>query len=133
MRISEVSRRYSRALYETARPTKRRIRFFLNFAFYRRRLHLARLSEFLVSPIVSQAQKTEVLKKSLSAKVSDELLNFMLLLATKRRLSLFKEISNAFEAIIDEERGVCSRACSLCRSLIAGGKNKNGRGNKSNK
>ena len=85
MRISEVSRRYSRALYETARPTKRRIRFFLNFAFYRRRLHLARrLSEFLVSPIVSQAQKTEVLKKSLSAKVSDELLNFMLLLATKK-------------------------------------------------
>lgn len=107
MKISEVSKRYSRALYETAKASKIEDKVLAELRILQQAFSTNKeIFEFVNSPMITPVQKSQALKNALSEKFSSDLVNFMLLLATKNRLSLFAEISNAFEAIIDEDQGV---------------------------
>ncbi|MCE3009409.1 MAG: ATP synthase F1 subunit delta [Proteobacteria bacterium] len=106
MKTSEVSRRYARALYETAKQKGISQRIFDEV----RELGTAlekhpELAQFLFSPIVSGDDKMKALRTALS-KASEELVAFLTLLANKDRLSIFSQVAAAFEEISDRDHGV---------------------------
>jgi F-type H+-transporting ATPase subunit delta len=107
MMISEVSRRYARALYEHAKSGNNSDRVLSEL----RSLNQAVQSEpaileFLNQPLISPDNKISALTKALSGKVSPEVLSTLTLLAEKNRLGIFSELAQAFETIIDSDHGV---------------------------
>lgn len=105
--ISEVSKRYARAIFEAAKEISK-----TDIVFSELRAVASIISsdveinKFINSPLNSSETKAQVLSKALSGKVSDQTMGFLLLLTNKGRISLFGEIVSAFEAISDEAHGV---------------------------
>ncbi len=117
MRISEVSRRYSRALYDSAKENKTAELVLSELKMLEQAIASDKsIAEFIKSPVVPSNEKITVLKNSLTAKVSPELAHFVLLLAENSRLNLLTEIAKGFEEITDEGNGVVR---GLVRSAAA--------------
>lgn len=105
--ISEVSNRYARALFEIAQGTGRVDLVFSELRVLSESFKTdSSVGEFFNSPLVSSESKMNVIKNSLSGKVSEEVLNTILLLADNNRLFYFNEIAQAFEKISDDSHGV---------------------------
>jgi F-type H+-transporting ATPase subunit delta len=60
---------------------------------------------FLADPGISEAERTPVLERAFSGKVSPLLYNFMQLLNTKGRLGLLPQISAAYADLVEEALG----------------------------
>lgn len=107
MRLSEVSRRYAKALYDTTKSNQTSEKVLSEL----RALHIvfekeASVKEFVSSPVVSPEQKLALVKTTFESKVSHELYNTLVLLAEKNRLNFFSEIAHAFEEYSDADHGV---------------------------
>jgi F-type H+-transporting ATPase subunit delta len=105
--INEVSRRYARALYDLAKANRNADKVFADLraladVFAKDKT----ISSFVLSPLVGPEQKTAALKAALSGKISEEVINTLLLLADKGRMDIFNEVVDAFELISDEDHGV---------------------------
>lgn len=109
MKSSTLAKRYAKALFGLAKDNRTEDRV-LN--------DLRALSEsfdqdptiqtFFFSPIVSGSKKGEALETALKAKgVSSEVHQFVILLAKKNRLQIFKESVDAFQDEIDASNNVC--------------------------
>lgn len=106
MRVSEVSLRYARALYDAAKATGSTDKAFAELREVAKAFESdAAIREFILSPVVAPDQKVAALK-SLSGKLTDVISNTLLLLAEKNRLGIFSELVSAYEQIIDEDHGV---------------------------
>ena len=64
------------------------------------------IQEYFATPLVRPEQREEALLKAVASKVSSEIRDFLLLLATRNRLSLFSEIVQAYEQQNDAAHGV---------------------------
>ncbi len=105
--ISEVARRYARALYDISKSAKNQERVFSEIRTLKTAIESDKtIQEFISSPLVAPTQKIAAIKGALSGKCSDEVLNTLLLLAEKARLEIFSEMVLAFEELSDEDHGV---------------------------
>jgi F-type H+-transporting ATPase subunit delta len=105
--ISEVSKRYAKALFDYAQDGKK-----LDLV----TAQLSQLSsalegdesvrEFIGSPVVTGAEKMSALKAALGPQISEEILNLTGLLMEKNRLDLLSQVAQAFTLIADESKGV---------------------------
>ncbi len=118
--ISEVSRRYARALYELARTAKNQDKVFAELRVLKQVFEGDQaIHEFVSSPLIAPDQKIAALKAALSGKLSPELTNTLILLAEKNRLDIFAEMVAAFEAISDEDHGVTRGTVRSASALSA--------------
>jgi len=105
--ISEVSKRYAKALYEITQVNNSNDLVLSELKVLGKILNAdTHISEFILSPLVSTENKIHVLKTTLSGKVSQDIINTLHLLADKNRLSILAEIIEAFELISDEAKGM---------------------------
>jgi F-type H+-transporting ATPase subunit delta len=105
--ISEVSKRYARALYECANESKKSEEVSQQLKSISAALNKdEETKHFVSSPVIAQNVKIEALKKAVGTQVGSELQNLIQLLVEKNRIELFAEIAEAFELISDEGNGI---------------------------
>jgi len=105
--ISEVARRYARALYDLSKTAKNQDQVFSEIRTLKQVFSADKtVSEFISSPVVGRDHKLAALKGALTGKVSQEVTNILMLLAEKNRLEIFSDLVSAFEKISDEDHGV---------------------------
>lgn len=108
MRNMILATRYARALYNLAKDKNEQDAVFaqmrvINEAFTGDK----EISQYLFSSVVRPMDKVATLEKmTASLPLSEAMKNFILLLAKKNRLGVFKEIVTAYEFINDEAHGV---------------------------
>lgn len=61
--------------------------------------------EFVRTPVISAAEKKQVIRNVFSGKICDELLNLMFILIDKRRAGEFKNIIRQYKKLLDESQG----------------------------
>ncbi len=113
MKVSELARRYAKAVYDLAEqsPTLDRAhdQVFANL----RDLEQAfdkdpEIREFLTNPVIEPSARVAALEKAFDGKpLTKEARDLILLLARKDRFGLFKEIVAGYEAQADAANGVC--------------------------
>lgn len=108
MQAAELSSRYAKALFSVATEKNNRQKVFEDLKTLREVVNKQEdVREYLSSQLVSAEQKKTVLEKTFeSAKVEDEVKNFMLVLADKGRLGILESIVEAYEKTSDEAHGV---------------------------
>lgn len=123
--ISEVSKRYAKALYEITQANGSNDLVLSELKTLGKILNTdTHISEFILSPLVSTENKIHVLKTTLSGKVSQDIINTLHLLADKNRLSIVAEIIEAFELISDESKGMTRGIVRSAANLNADEKQK---------
>jgi len=60
---------------------------------------------FLANPAVGEIERGDVIKRTFGGRIDPMLVNFMLLLNTKRRLAILSEIAAAYDDLIEEQLG----------------------------
>lgn len=63
------------------------------------------LGEFIKTPVISAAEKKQVIETIFSGKISAELLNLMYILVDKRRAGAFESIVRQYKKLMDESHG----------------------------
>lgn len=108
MKFSEISARYAKALFDFATEGGNQDKVFFDLRALADLMDQdSQIKEFLVSPLVKSDNKSTAFKEALKdAQVSDEVVNFVLLLAAKDRLALFQEVVAAYQFLSDEAHGV---------------------------
>jgi F-type H+-transporting ATPase subunit delta len=108
MKNSVLAARYARALYNLAKDKNEQDGALAQMRVINEAFHAdEEIARFLFSPVIRPADKVGALEKILDKlKVAESLKNFLLLLAKKNRLGIFKEILSAYQTIEDEAHGV---------------------------
>ena len=108
MRYSELALRYASALYSISKEKGSQDATFAELKALNELIQKNKdIKLFLESPLYKAADKEKSLSASLeNQKISDDVKNFVLVLARKNRLSIFSEVLSAFEAQRDREHGV---------------------------
>jgi F-type H+-transporting ATPase subunit delta len=107
MKISEVGKRYARALFGVAQELKKSEQFLAELRAVLNVLESQpEVSSAMESPNLAPAHKLEAIQKAFGGKASQEIVNFLCLLIEKKRWSHLAEVTVAFEEAIDESRGV---------------------------
>ena len=122
---SELAKRYAKSFYEIAKAYNDPDLVFSELRVIKAALKLdAAVSEFLISPVVGPKEKQAVLEKSLKGKVSETVLNGLLLLVQKNRIHVLFEIVDAYEAISDEDHEVTRGTVRSATALSADSRKK---------
>jgi len=74
------------------------------------------LSDFLANPMIPSAQKQVFIRTLLTGKVSDVMLNFLLVVCSRQRERVLKEILEGFQTFMEAQRGIVT---AQVRSAIA--------------
>lgn len=107
MIVSEVSRRYARALFGATKDKNQADQFLSELRGIQKLVQESKdISEFLNSPTAPAEVKSKALTAALSGKTQQEISNFLLLLVEKGRFQNLSEIIWAFENEIDVASGV---------------------------
>ena len=108
MRNMLLAARYARALYSLASDKNEQ-----DVVFEKMRaiseviVQDPQASQYLFSPVVRPSEKVEMLGKFMATLgLPESLSNFLLLLAKKNRLGIFKDVVTSFQTIADEAHGV---------------------------
>jgi F-type H+-transporting ATPase subunit delta len=123
MNLSEVSKKYAKALYLLASEKKNESSILEELKSINAALQGdSQLKSFVDSPIIPAEKKSQLFSKILTQKSSLEVANFIGLLAEKGRLSLLPEITESFQLNIDNgagvTRGTIKAAAALSREVI---------------
>ena len=114
--MSEVSKRYAKALYEIAKVNNNTEKVFEELRTIKQALKSdPTITDFLATPVVTVENKMAILKIALEKKISIETLNTICLLLEKGRLEQFVDVVEAYQIISDEAHSV-SRG--LVRSAV---------------
>ncbi|RME18341.1 MAG: ATP synthase F1 subunit delta [Bdellovibrio sp.] len=108
MKNKELSKRYTKALYNLGKEKGIQDVLFKELREFCKGVQsVTNSKEYLASPLLRSRDKEAQMKKLLeAAPASEEIKNFVLLLAKKNRLFLIDEILQVYEELIDEENGV---------------------------
>jgi F-type H+-transporting ATPase subunit delta len=103
-----LAARYARALYTLAAEKNEQDAVFTQMRALSEAFNAdAEVSRFLFSPVVRPGDKVKALEKLVGTlALPDSLKNFLLLLAKKNRLGVFKDIVTAYQQIADDSHGV---------------------------
>jgi F-type H+-transporting ATPase subunit delta len=116
MIVSEVAHRYAAALFAIATGMPDHEKYLGALKLLSQELMKDKaVHDFVVSPLIRAEQKENALRDALSGKGVDEnVMNFVLLLARKGRVSLLPEVAMAYEEQVDQlnhlQRGVVRSA-----------------------
>lgn len=119
MRSLEIAKRYARGLYQQALEQKAQDRVFEELRTLEKLFSdNGELKTYLTSPAISRSAKEQGLKAALSTGgFSQEMINFVALLAYKNRLNILVEIAQQYQVEIDAAnnivRGVVESALAL--------------------
>jgi F-type H+-transporting ATPase subunit delta len=108
MKNMNLAGRYARALYSLAAEKNEQDAVFEKMRALSEAISAEpEASRFLFSPVVRPAEKVAALEKLVAAlSLPESLQKFLLLLAKKNRLGVFKEIVIAYQQIADDAHGV---------------------------
>lgn len=116
--ISQVARRYGRALYDLASSEQKQDKIFNELRIIKESILSDKMiTDYFASPAVTPDQKIALLKSVLSEKVSPEIIQTLNLLAHKNRLAIFAEMVDAFEEMSDESHGVSRGTVKSSKTL----------------
>ncbi len=105
--ISEVAKRYAKALYELAKSNNSQQKVFAEIRTLKQVFESDKtIGEFINSPLIPPDQKIAALRGALTSRCSPEVTNTLVLMAEKGRLEVFGELVEAFESFSDEGHGV---------------------------
>lgn len=109
MKVSELARRYAKAIFELAVDNRTQEKLIDELRALEQIFSKdAEISDFLSNPIVPRSTRLSTLEKALGDKgFSKETLDLVLLLVRKDRFALFSEIVLAYEAAVDAANNVC--------------------------
>lgn len=126
MRYSVLASRYAKALFDLAVENKHQDRVFSDLRGFRSVWETDRgLTQYFLSPVVKASEKEVAMKKAIEGKgFSQEVENFLLLLARKDRLALFEQVVEAYQANADEANGVTRGLVRAPSALSAEGRAK---------
>ncbi|MBS1518777.1 MAG: ATP synthase F1 subunit delta [Bacteroidetes bacterium] len=105
--ISKAARRYTTALYSIAEETgktadiSKDVEFCLGLINSNRELEL-----FFVSPVISKIKKTEAIKGIFGGRISELIMNFLLIIVDRRRESLVKDIFTDYLNLQKQKQGI---------------------------
>jgi F-type H+-transporting ATPase subunit delta len=117
--ISEVAKRYAKALYELAKANNSLEKVFSEIRTLKEVFESDKaIGGFINSPMIPPDQKIAAIQAALSSRVSPEVTNTLSLLAEKGRLEIFSEFVDAFEIFSDEGHGV-TRGTVRSASLLS--------------
>ncbi|WII73031.1 ATP synthase F1 subunit delta [Bdellovibrio sp. 22V] len=120
MRVSEVARRYAKALLAV---TKQQGTFKQAFAELQALAQAfkadASVKTYFANPMVSSDQKVAAVKAALNKGVSQEVLNTLVLLGEKNRLDILDQVVEAFQQMLDIEEGVTRGVVRSAQPLSA--------------
>ena len=108
MRVSEVSKRYAKALYAVARQKDSQKKCQAELEALRHAiLQDGAVSEYFSNPLISPDSKAQALTKALGGnKISEEVLGLFVVLARNQRLSTLDEVVHFFTTCNDQAEGV---------------------------
>ena len=108
MKSQEASQRYAKALYRLATESKKLDETLNQLREFATAVEKdQQLSYFFTAPVVNADDQKEALRKFFEKKqFTEEMKSLLLLLAEKKRLGLLSDIALAFQAVVDESRGV---------------------------
>lgn len=109
MKISELARRYAKAVFELAVDNRTQDKLIDELRLLQEAFNKdPEIREFLTNPMVPRADRVAALEKALEGKaLSKEAIDLVLLLARKDRFGLFNEVVLAYEAEVDAANNVC--------------------------
>lgn len=119
MVTSEVSKRYAKALLAVTKQKGVHAKAFADLQAVAGGFKTER--GYFENPMVSPEQKVTAVKAALTGKVSEEVLNTILLLAEKGRLSVLDEVAQAFQDFLDIEEGITRGVVRSAQALSADG------------
>lgn len=108
MRVSNIALSYSKALYDIAKSEQTTAEVFEDLHVLKEVFtQQAELGDWASSQAVRPEAKTDVLKRAFqSIKLNKQVLNFVYLLADRRRLGYINEIFEGYKGLIDKDNGV---------------------------
>lgn len=108
MKISEVARRYAKALMATTQPKEQHLRAQQEVSRIAEMLSKdPQISTYFNNPLVPLEQKKSAVAASFANKgLLEEVYNLILLLAEKNRFGIFAEVSAAFQEQMDADQGI---------------------------
>ncbi|MFP5518378.1 MAG: ATP synthase F1 subunit delta [Bdellovibrionia bacterium] len=121
MITSEVSKRYAKALYLAAKQANQQAKYLENLKTLEVALFQDKaIKAYFLNPMNSADQKSAVIKKALIEKnIENDVLNLVVLLAEKSRISAFSEIIEAYTALMDAESGVTRGVVKSAKPMTA--------------
>ncbi len=103
MRTTTVSKEYARALFMLARREDKLDQVGAELAAFIQLVRTHKLvGEFLLAPQISTVTKIEVLRKALTGKLGPEVVKFLLVTCTKRRLDQLEAIGADFKQLLNK-------------------------------
>jgi F-type H+-transporting ATPase subunit delta len=107
MRISDVARKYAKALYDATKVSKKNESVLSELRQLRDIFHSDKaIIEFFSSPLNKAEQTVKVVKSAFEGKVSAEVLTLLVAMVERGRLPIFEQVADAFEEISDLDHGV---------------------------
>ena len=118
--ISEVARRYAKALFAIAQEGSQNEKIFAELRAVAGAYSAdEKVQEFFASPLVAAADKAKALTAAVAGKVSPAVVQFIQVLSERNRLGLFTEIVAAYEEISDTAHGVTRGSVRSAKPLTA--------------
>ncbi|HAX47662.1 MAG TPA: ATP synthase F1 subunit delta [Ignavibacteria bacterium] len=107
MTNKKVARKYNLALYFTAEETNSTNKVKQDLDDIKRSIEGSKeLSNFILTPVISAEKKTEVFKAMFQGKVNELTLKFLVYLCEKNRINLLYDITEDFQALVNEKQGI---------------------------
>ncbi len=121
MRVSEVSKRYAKALLAVSKQKGIHAQVYGELQGVAKAFSQnADIQNYFENPLVAPEQKISVVKTALTGKgLSEEVLNTLVLLAENARLNVVPEISQAYSDLLDIEQGVTRGVVRSAQPLTA--------------
>lgn len=108
MRLSEVSKRYAKALLVVAKQKGTHEKTFVELQTLSKAFtEDSTVRAYFENPMITPDQKVAAVKASLAGKpVSEEVLNALVLMAERNRVSILGDVAEAFQSLLDIEQGI---------------------------
>lgn len=121
MRVSEVSKRYAKALLAVTKQKGVHAKALAELQVVAQALTSdAAIKAYFANPTISAEKKAQALKAAFTGKgVSDEVINTLVLLAEKNRSEIVDQVALAFQELLDVEEGVTRGVVRSAQPLSA--------------
>jgi F-type H+-transporting ATPase subunit delta len=121
MRVSEVSKRYAKALLAVTKQKGVHAKALAELKVVAQALTGdATIKAYFANPTISAEKKAEALKAAFANKgVSEEVVNTLILLAEKNRSEIFEQVVQAYQDLLDVEDGVTRGVVRSAQPLSA--------------
>lgn len=120
MSQSEISKRYARAIYTALKQAGTQEKGLSELRVVAQVFEKdPEISNYFTNPLISIAQKSEVIRKSFSDKgLSSEVLGLITLMAEKNRLAHLSDVVKSYELISDAEKGITTGIVRAAKPLL---------------